>query len=101
MAGTNPLDQQFERLGKHLPRAMRNFGRWLRRPRLIWVRIPAGLLLIAAGFLGFLPILGFWMVPLGVIIIAQDVPFIRRPIARALKWGLDKWETRQKKREQR
>lgn len=101
MAGTDSLDQQFERLGKHLPRAMRNFGRWLRQPHLIWVRIPAGLLLIAAGFVGFLPILGFWMIPLGVIIIAQDVPFIRPPIARALKWGLDKWETRQKKRHRR
>ena len=101
MVGTDALDQQFERLAKRLPRAMGNFGRWVRQPRLIWVRIPAGIVLIAAGFVGFLPILGFWMIPLGVIIIAQDVPFLRRPIARALKWALDKWETRQKSLQRR
>lgn len=36
-------------------------------------RLPLGLLLIAGGILGFLPILGFWMIPLGVAIAALDV----------------------------
>jgi hypothetical protein len=65
--------------------------RWLRKPSALWIRIPAGLLLIAAGFVGFLPILGFWMVPLGLLLIAQDVPFLQPPLARLLRWAGDKW----------
>lgn len=59
---------------------------------MIWVRIPAGLLLIAGGIVGFLPILGFWMVPLGLALIALDVPFLREPIARLIAWGEAKWK---------
>ncbi len=36
-----------------------------------------GLVLIMAGLLGFLPILGFWMIPLGVALLATDVPMLR------------------------
>lgn len=42
-----------------------------------------GLLLMVAGVFGFLPILGFWMLPLGVAFIALDVPPLRR---RLLRW---------------
>jgi hypothetical protein len=31
---------------------------------------------------GFLPVLGFWMAPLGLAVIAQDVPVMRPPLAR-------------------
>lgn len=34
--------------------------------------------MIAFGFLGFLPILGFWMIPLGVVLLATDIPPLRR-----------------------
>ena len=34
-----------------------------------------GLVLIVGGFFGFLPILGFWMIPLGAAIISIDVAF--------------------------
>ena len=37
-----------------------------------------GLVMVAAGFVGFLPILGFWMAPLGVVLIATDIPPLRR-----------------------
>jgi len=43
------------------------------------LRLPVGLLLICFGFLGFLPVLGFWMVPLGLAIAAMDIrPLWRR-----------------------
>ena len=32
-----------------------------------------GLLLIVAGTFGFLPVLGFWMIPLGIAFIALDL----------------------------
>jgi len=37
------------------------------------LRLILGLLLIVGGILGFLPILGFWMIPLGVAVAALDV----------------------------
>lgn len=46
------------------------------------VRSLLGLVLIAAGLLGFLPILGFWMIPLGLFFIALDVPALRRRVRR-------------------
>jgi hypothetical protein len=42
------------------------------------VRVTLGSGLIIGGFLGFLPILGFWMVPLGFLILSQDLPMVRR-----------------------
>jgi hypothetical protein len=88
------LDRQFERLEAALPKGLPRFVHWLRGPSSRWVRIPAALLLIAAGFVGFLPILGFWMIPLGLVLIAQDVPILKPPLARMLAWGIDKWEAR-------
>ena len=58
--------------------------RWVRTPAAIWTRVPIAIALILAGFLGFLPILGFWMVPLGLALIALDVPFLRGPLAAGL-----------------
>lgn len=47
------------------------------------VRFVLGLFLMAGGVLGFLPILGFWMLPLGVSFVALDIPPLRR---RLLGW---------------
>jgi fatty acid desaturase len=88
------LDHQFARLEGVLPNGLPRFVHWLRGPSSRWVRIPVAILLVAAGFVGFLPVLGFWMIPLGLVLIAQDVPFLKGPIARLLAWGIDKWERR-------
>jgi len=37
-----------------------------------------GLLFVIGGIFGFLPVLGFWMIPLGLTLIALDVPPMRR-----------------------
>jgi hypothetical protein len=34
--------------------------------------------LVVGGLLGFLPVLGFWMVPLGIAVLAVDIPAARR-----------------------
>jgi hypothetical protein len=44
------------------------------------IRSLLGLLLMVGGVLGFLPVLGFWMFPLGVAFVALDLPFSRRRI---------------------
>jgi hypothetical protein len=54
------------------------------------LRIPVGLLLVAAGLLGFLPVLGFWMLIPGLLLLSLDIPFLRLPmrvvIVRARDW---------------
>ena len=49
-------------------------------------RIAIGLLLICFGFLGFLPVLGFWMIPLGVMVLAYDFPRVRLFRQKFLSW---------------
>jgi hypothetical protein len=49
-------------------------------------RMVVGMALIVGGLLGFLPILGFWMLPLGFIVLSHDVPFVRRQRRRIAIW---------------
>lgn len=37
-----------------------------------------GVCLIFLGILGFLPVLGFWMIPLGLALLATDIPPLGR-----------------------
>lgn len=51
---------------------------WLRHPKWKWLRPPLGAALVLLGLLGFLPVLGFWMIPLGLAVLAVDFPAARR-----------------------
>lgn len=103
MAGKDEakLNRQFERIQRKLPRPIGQFLRWLRKPSSRWMRIPAGLLLIAGGILSFLPILGLWMLPLGLLLLAQDVPFLQRPMRRLLIRAKYRWTHWKKSRRRR
>jgi hypothetical protein len=79
-------DRRIALLARRLPGWMQSAVHRLRRPGARWVRIPAGLLLIAGGFLAILPVFGLWMLPLGVFLLAEDVPPLRRLTDRALAW---------------
>jgi hypothetical protein len=57
------------------------------------LRILLGIALICGGFLWFLPVLGLWMLPLGIIILSIDVPWVRRLWRRFLVW----WERRRRR----
>lgn len=46
---------------------------WARRHIPPGLRLVLGVLLICGGVLGFLPVLGFWMIPLGIAVAAADV----------------------------
>jgi hypothetical protein len=61
----------------------------LRAPKWRLVRVPAGALLLLGGIVGFLPLVGFWMVPLGLAILAIDIPAAGR-LLRKLS-GLFRW----------
>ncbi len=65
-------------------------------PKSQLARMTIGVLLIIGGILGFLPILGFWMIPLGLLVLSHDLPSVRR-------WRRNltlKWNGRGKKLEQ-
>ncbi len=50
----------------------------LKVPGSLLARRLLGAGLVIGGILGFLPILGFWMVPLGLIILSVDSSIVRR-----------------------
>ena len=62
-------------------------GRTLPLPRSPGVRVALGIALILGGLLGFLPVLGFWMVPLGLLVLAIDYP----PAGRLARNILARW----------
>ena len=41
-------------------------------------RTVVGVGLVIGGVLGFLPVLGFWMIPLGLLVLSVDSPLVRR-----------------------
>ena len=69
-----------------LPGRIRRATHWLLAPKARWARIPAGILLIFGGIFSFLPLLGIWMLPIGLILLAEDVPFLRRWRERTFDW---------------
>ncbi|MCE7997968.1 MAG: hypothetical protein HEP70_03815 [Rhodobiaceae bacterium] len=53
-------------------------GRKINLPGSAPIRMGAGVLLVIGGILGFLPILGFWMIPLGILFLSVDLHAVRR-----------------------
>jgi hypothetical protein len=86
------LNRYFEMIDRRVPMRVSRFIRWLRKPSSFAVRLLVALLLILGGFFSFLPVLGLWMLPLGLLFIAQDVPILQKPLVRALAWVEANWE---------
>lgn len=55
-------------------------------PRSRLARMALGGGLVTGGLLGFLPVVGFWMLPLGVIVLSHDLPAVRRARRRMVVW---------------
>jgi hypothetical protein len=67
---------------------LRFAGRKITLPGSPVLRMGIGVLLIICGLIGFLPILGFWMVPLGLLVLSVDIAAVRRFRRRMeVKWG--------------
>jgi purine-cytosine permease-like protein len=69
------------------------FGRTIHLPNSKPLRIAIGVLLILFGILGFLPVLGFWMIPLGILVLSHDFAWARRQRRRVAVW----WEKRRRR----
>jgi hypothetical protein len=79
-------ERRLELLIRRLPARLQSVVRWLRRPSLRLVRIAVAVLLMLGGVFSILPVLGLWMLPLGLILLADDVPPLRRCTDRILAW---------------
>lgn len=66
--------------------------RWLHSSRSRPVRLPLALLFILGSFFWYLPVLGLELLPIGLLLIAHDVPFLRWPAAKMVMWLLDIYE---------
>ena len=95
------LDRHFAWFEGKLPAGPARFVNWLRRPSSRLARIPLAALLILGGIFSFLPVLGLWMLPLGLLLFAQDVPMLQPPLIRLLAWVERKWTERQHARSSR
>jgi hypothetical protein len=73
-------------IDRRVPIGVSRFIRWLRVPSSFAVRLAIAILLILGGIFSFLPVLGIWMLPLGLLLIAQDVPFLQKPLASTFAW---------------
>ncbi|MEW9807983.1 hypothetical protein ABUE31_18500 [Mesorhizobium sp. ZMM04-5] len=69
-------------------------GRAIHLPHSKPLRITIGSSLIVLGTFGFLPVLGFWMIPLGALVLSQDVAWARRRRRRMSVW----WEKRRRRK---
>ena len=89
--GKRILRQAFRDLERELPERLARVVRRLRHPDARWIRIPVGLLSVVGGIFSFLPVLGIWMLPLGLLLLAYDIPFLRKPVGRFTIWAAWRW----------
>ena len=94
------LERLFDKIERRVPAASRLL-QWLRQPSSRLVRIPLGFLLVLGGIFSFLPVLGIWMLPLGLLLLALDIPVLQNPVNRTVIWGQRKWSNFQRWRRER
>jgi len=75
-------------------KSSRSWFETLRDPHRRWLRVPIGVALVLGGIVGFLPVVGFWMIPIGLSLLAIDFPaaekanrWLTRKARMALLWA--------------
>jgi hypothetical protein len=76
------IDEKVAMLPKWACRAIA----WVRAPERKWIRLGLGIVSLAAWPFSWLPVLGFWTLPLGLLLISQDIPRLKRACVRAGMW---------------
>ena len=70
------LHRQFDAIGRMVPVSRRIIDPLL-HGRLRRFRLPIACVLIVGSILSILPVFGLWMLPLGLMLLALDVPLLR------------------------
>lgn len=84
-------DERVEKLLGMLPGWLRSAVNWLRVPSHWWARLLAALFFILGGFLSVLPVFGTWMLPLGLALLAEDVPGMKVLLEKTARWIVRIW----------
>jgi hypothetical protein len=90
------LHRQFDAIGRMAPASRRIIDPLL-HGSLRRVRLPIACLLIVGSFLSILPVFGLWMLPLGLMLLALDVPLLRPWVSNLLiraRRRVDVWRHR-------
>lgn len=96
------LDRAYDVLEEQAPDPVARAIAWLRNPQGRWVRLPLGLLIVVVNLFGpVVPVLGIEFVPLGLLLIAQDFPPLREPVANMTLWLERKWLAWRRRRHER
>lgn len=94
------FQRQFRTVERLVPPLRTPLGR-LRRGNWLPVRLPLAILLTLGGLFWFLPILGLWMLPAGLLLLAVDLPHLRGPVSvaiiRSRRWS-QRWLRRWRRR---
>lgn len=85
------MNAAFDELETETPAWLTKTLQWLRRPTVKWLRIGLAFFFIACSFFWFMPVVGIEFLPIGLLLLAIDVPFLRRPVGRAVLWLIAKW----------
>lgn len=91
-------DARVARSLAHLPGRLRGVVEWLRVPSRRGLRRMAGVLFILGGLLSILPVLGLWMLPLGLALLAEDDPRLKRRLEGASLWMEGVWHRIRRRR---
>ena len=84
------MDRHERRFRRQLDNSVRRFPRVQRlvdrltAPHLILLRLPIAILFILGGVFWFLPIVGLWMLPIGLLLLAVDLPVLRPRVSAAM-----------------
>lgn len=95
------LNRLFDRLERRIPGFAARMLHRLRQPSARLIRVPLAILLILGGIFSFLPVLGIWMLPLGLLLLALDLVFLQGPVNTAIVRGTRKWSTWRRARRDR
>jgi hypothetical protein len=98
---TKRFQRQFDKIEYSVPGPVSHLFAVLRSPGATLVRIPLAILLVLGGIFSILPVLGLWMLPLGLLLLAIDLPFLRGPLAGAIVRFRRWWANRREKRRHR
>lgn len=90
-SGKQILNEALDELERETPDRVTNLIRSLRKPEARRIRLPLGILCIIASMFWFLPVIGIELLPIGLLLIAIDVPALRRPVGVAVLWLEERW----------
>jgi hypothetical protein len=95
------FDRLLARLQARLPGRAGRAMAWLISPAATLLRLPLAVLFIVGGIFSFLPVLGVWMLPLGILLIAVDVALVRRWVVKSWPWVESRWRLRSRRKRMR